>query len=80
MSSWVRCSCGTSLHRNLIAGARVHVVVEDSVLDALPDAGATSDSVAAILRQSDRLLRCPQCGRIAIIDQSDTITIYSPEA
>lgn len=79
MSSWICCSCGTSLHRNLFGGARVHVVVEDSVLDALPDEGATSDCVAAILRQSDRLLRCPQCGRIAIIDQSDTITIFSPE-
>jgi hypothetical protein len=80
MSSWVRCSCGSSLHRNLFAGAGVHVVVEDSVLDALPDEGTSSDCVSAILRQSELLLRCRECGRIAIIDQSGTITIYSPEA
>jgi hypothetical protein len=80
MGSWIPCPCGRSLHKNLFAGANVHVVVSDNFLNAIPDEETAGDAVSRIILNSDVLVRCPDCGRLAI-ESSETgaIRFYREE-
>ena len=81
MSSWIACPCGNRLHKNLFAGAKVCVVVEDGVLDAIDDRVTSGDAVQKIIQAGDLFVRCSSCGRIAIEDkQTGAISIYTREA
>jgi len=70
MSSRIACPCGNRLHQNLFAGAKVGVVVEDTVLDAIDDRAAAGDAVRKIVQAGDLLVRCRSCGRIALEDRN----------
>lgn len=55
------------------------MVVEDEILNGIPENKTSDDAVSAIVREGNILVRCA-CGRIAIEDkESGTITIYAPE-
>lgn len=80
MSSWIKCPCGNAIHRNLFAGAKVFVLVEDSVLDQINDDLKTADAVTMIVMQSDILVKCGKCGRILIEEnKTNEIKAYLPE-
>ncbi len=80
MSSWIACPCGNHLHKNLFAGAKVCVVVEDGVLDAIDGRAAAGDAVHKIVLAGDLLIRCNSCGRIAIEDKkTGAISFYRKE-
>jgi hypothetical protein len=81
MSSWIKCTCGELLHKNLFCGARVSVVTEDTVLDSIEDTATAKVAIDKIVHAGDTLVRCKACGRIAIEDRATgVITLYSPEA
>lgn len=80
MSSWIKCTCGELLHKNLFCGARVSVVIEDAVLDSIDDQAPARVAIDKIVRSGDTLVRCKMCGRIAIEDRATgAITLFAPE-
>ena len=80
MSSWIACPCGNRLHKNLFAGAKVCVVVEDELLDAIDDRATAAEAVQKIILGGDILVRCNRCGRIAIEDRnSGEINFFTKE-
>ena len=79
MGSWVTCSCGNLLHKNLFTGTGVHVVVLDDVLDGFSEDDSAGDCVSEIIRQGELLVRCRQCGRILIEDKTGCIVAYLRE-
>ncbi len=81
MSSWIQCTCGELLHKNLFCGADVSVVVMDTVLDSIPERAPASAALDKIVLEGDTLVRCRKCHRIAIEDRkSGAIRIYAAEA
>jgi hypothetical protein len=80
MSSWVKCTCGKLIHKNLFTGTKVCVVVLDDVLNEIDEHKSAGDAVTTIIGKGDILVRCAGCGRIAIEDgKSGEITMYAPE-
>ena len=79
MGSWVTCVCGNRIHKNLFTSTGVCVVVCDEVLDGFEDDSVAGDCVSEIVRSGDILVRCSQCGRIAIEGKSGGITLYAKE-
>jgi hypothetical protein len=80
MSSWIKCTCGKLLHKNLFASAKVCVVVQDDVLDHIDGKRSASEAVSEIIANGDILVRCPACGRVAIEHRSTgQIIVYTPE-
>ena len=80
MSSWVTCTCGKQIHKNLFTGAKVCLVVLDDVLDNIDTHKSADDAVTTIIGNGDILVRCTGCGRIAIEDRkSGEINMYAPE-
>ena len=77
MSSWIRCGCGRSLHRNLFCGAEVRLVVTDSFVDQLSEEGSARDCIERIVSGCDTLLSCPQCSRIVILSRDGSVSSYS---
>ena len=80
MSSWIKCTCGKLLHMNLFAGASVSVVIKDDVLDSIDHGKTVEYAIVAIIAGADILVRCKECGRIAIEDRkTHAVTFYLPE-
>lgn len=81
MGSWIECTCGAHLHKNLFCGAKVCVVIEDTVLDSIPEEAPARVALDKIVFEGDTLVRCRKCGRIAIEDRkSGSIRIYAAES
>jgi len=78
MSSWIRCTCGKLNHKNLGAGEKVCLVIEDEVLNGIEEHESSGEAVSTVIRNGDILVRCA-CGRIAIEHKkTGEITIYAP--
>lgn len=81
MGSWIECSCGNRIHKNLFCGASVGVVAMDDDLDAIGEDWTSEKLLNYIVSKSDILVQCQICGRIAIESQeSGEVAIYSPES
>jgi hypothetical protein len=80
MSSWIKCTCGELLHKNLFASAKVCVVVQDDVLDQIDAKRSAGEAVTEIIARCDILVRCSACGRVAIEHRkTGDIIVYTPE-
>ena len=79
MGSWFHCPCGNAVHKNAFTGCGVRLVVEDAVIDQIPDSATADQALRHILSSHDILVRCSQCGRIAMEDRSGGLTTYRPD-
>ena len=80
MGSWIICRCKNQLHMNLYAGASVYVVVKDEIIDSIPSEFSIFDAMLRITREGDLLVKCRNCGRIAIEDhKTHEVRFFSPE-
>ena len=80
MSSWIKCPCGNRVHRNLLAGASVRVVITDDELDKVDSSWTAAKTVEHIVAQDEILVQCPICHRI-MIEARDTghVSVYARE-
>ena len=49
MGSWITCTCGGLLHRNLFAGTGIRVAVQESVIDQIPEEACSTEFLSEIL-------------------------------
>ena len=70
MGSWIKCTCGASINRNLFSGGAVSLVVSEDFFET--DFGGTSGSevIAKLLHEADKMVRCKTCGRMHLIGGS----------
>ena len=66
---------------NLFAGAHVSVLIEDAELDAIfPESAPVLEPLGQILSKGDLLVRCRDCGRIAIENRATMeVAFFLPE-
>ncbi len=79
MGSWFHCPCGNSVHKNLFTGCGVKVVVDDAVIDMIPDEATADEALRKILSANELMVRCGACGRIAIEGRDGCMTVYRRE-
>jgi hypothetical protein len=66
MGSWIICSCGARIHKNLFAGARVCVLIADEHLDQIPEGVSANDALNVVVFKGDKVVQCRQCDRLYI--------------
>lgn len=79
MGSWITCTCGGLLHRNLFAGTGIRVAVQESVIDQIPEEACSTEFLSEILSKGELLMTCTKCGRIAIEGRDGQVSFYKKE-
>lgn len=80
MGSWIICTCGARIHKNLFAGAGASVLASDEVLDSLSQEDSVDDAIDALVIKGDVVVRCHQCNRLYVErDNGDTYECYTRE-
>ncbi len=74
LSSWIICSCGKKLNKNLFSGNRCILLVPEARLD---NEVLSETDISRIIVDAEIMLECPECHRIIIInDQQNVVRIY----
>lgn len=81
MGSWLKCSCGASIHTNLFAGAGVCRLIRDSDYDSLDDPVDRAGLEALFFSKGIPVYRCTACGRLAVEwDRGSAPVFYTPDS
>ncbi|MFC2028011.1 hypothetical protein ACFLU3_04925 [Chloroflexota bacterium] len=74
MSSSIACICGKRINKNLFSGNNCNLLVPEAMLDKEP---ILEDDVSRIIIEAEVVVKCPNCHRIAIInDKTNEISFY----
>lgn len=82
MGSWIRCRCDHLVHKNLFCGTGISLVITEKFLDKERPSETAEDLVSEMIRSSEMLLKCSNCGRVIIlketIDEFD-VRFFTPD-
>jgi len=70
MGSWIRCKCDHLVHKNLFCGTGISLVVTEEFLDKERPNETAEDIVSEMIRNSEMLLECSNCGRIIVLKET----------
>ena len=76
MGSWIHCSCGERIVKNLFQG--VSVLIDDVTLDSLHDNEDAENVLNTIIGKGDIVVQCKSCGRL-FIERDDVYESFIKE-
>jgi hypothetical protein len=81
MSSWLKCTCGKTLHTNLFAGAPLSILVPEAALNRDLGVATATALVAELVLAHPHVIECKACRRLHVRDQQDKslYRAYVPE-
>jgi hypothetical protein len=82
MGSWIRCRCNQLVHKNLFCGTGISMIATEEFLDAERPNISTGDFISELISNSAMLLRCPNCGRLIVLRETEGVSevkFYTPE-
>ena len=82
MGSWIRCKCDRLIHKNLFCDTGISLVATEKFLDQEHAEKSADDLISELIRQSDLLLSCSNCGRkILVREKKDVyeVRFFKPE-
>lgn len=82
MGSWVRCKCNQLVHKNLFCGTGISLLATEEFLDSNYEGRSADDLIDDLVRRSDLLLTCGNCGRkIVVRERKDVFEVrfFKPE-
>jgi len=67
VGSWVRCKCDQLVHKNLFCGTGISLLATEEFLDDDHVAKSAGDLISDLIRRSELLLTCWNCGRKILV-------------
>jgi len=82
MGSWIRCKCDQLVHKNLFCGTGISLLATEEFLDEAHESKSVDDFISDLVRQSDLLLTCGNCGRKIVVRETRDVfevRFFKPE-
>ncbi|ATI28359.1 hypothetical protein CR47_0206885 [Ralstonia solanacearum] len=82
MGLWIRCKCDQLVHKNLFCGTGISVLATEAFLDEHRDKTSADDLISDLVRRSDLLLTCGNCGRKILVKETRDVfgvRFFKPE-
>ncbi len=82
MGSWVRCKCDQLVHKNLFCGTGISLLATEEFLDENHLGKSAGDLISDLVRRSELLLTCWNCGRKIFVKETKDvfeIRFFKPE-
>jgi hypothetical protein len=82
MGSWVRCKCDRLVHKNLFCGTGISLLATEEFLDLNHEGRSADDLISDLVRRSDLLLTCGNCGRKILVRETKDVfevRFFKPE-
>ncbi|CAJ0683184.1 hypothetical protein R11007_00020 [Ralstonia holmesii] len=82
MGSWIRCKCDQLVHKNLFCGTGISLLATEEFLDERHDGQSADDFISDLIRRSDLLLTCGNCGRKILVKETKDlfeVRFFMPE-
>jgi hypothetical protein len=82
VGSWVRCKCDQLVHKNLFCGTGISLLATEEFLDDDHVAKSAGDLISDLIRRSELLLTCWNCGRKILVRETKDVfevRFFKPE-